>query len=707
MKTLNLFKNACGAALLVLAMALPAFTSCYDDSALNGKLEAVQKEVNQIKTDLTQLKSDLAALQAAVDGELSIVRLNELPDGYELVFSDSTKAVIKNGKASVVGAKEDEDGNLYWTIDGEWLLDKDGNKVKASAEDGQTPDVAIVLNEEDGYYYWQLDGQWLLGSDGNKVRANGLDGKEPVIKTYFSDSAQMWVWEVNGEKLKDEKGEYVSSQGPAGLDGLNGDAFFESVELSGDGTKLIITLLPETEGGKKIVYEIPMGVFDIVFDTASAKGVTSELTKFNYTISGVSAGDEVIVRVLSTNATEYKIVPDPEKANAGYLEVALTDGEGYVDVYVLNNTTGDLKAKSLKLNGQAFFLEEEVSAVHLSPLGQVGEEAVVIPLTSGVEYEVSLSDNGDEWLDMVVEPRTKAVAYDNLVFTVPANETANDRRTTLTISDKENPERVFASIVIEQKNYYSELVGVSFKESWKYTGSEADKDIDSEYTAQSGNWSIGLSDDFSKGAYKVVGFLSYANNQGLGGSATLYADVEENNIIFHGEKNAHSFFGLTLTSDFVCALNDDRTSISKEGVTVIASTLVCKDYSAAIVETGGDDVLAKIAGTYTGTYSTSYGYSASQHADDLVIVLDNGTLSITKLMGTLLDTPMTAVYEDNTLKATGGSCTGWGGALNAFNLNVTIDGNSVTLTPKDTGGDLYAGTSFYSVVGYSYVAVRQ
>ena len=52
--------------MIALAMATPLFTSCYDDSALNEKLEDIQTEVDK-------LKSDLAALQAAVDNNLSVV----------------------------------------------------------------------------------------------------------------------------------------------------------------------------------------------------------------------------------------------------------------------------------------------------------------------------------------------------------------------------------------------------------------------------------------------------------------------------------------------------------------------------------------------------------------------------------------------------------------------------------------------------------
>lgn len=705
MKTLNFFKRFCGAALVLVAMAAPMLTSCYDDSALNEKLEAVQNEVDQIKTDLTQLKSDLAALKAAVDANLSVSQLNQLPDGYELVFSDGTKAVIKNGTSSVVGAKEDEDGVLYWTLNGEWLLDADGNKIKASAEDGETPQVALTLDETDGYYYWTVNGEWLLDAEGNKVRANGIDGKEPVIKMYYSDShGKIWVWNVNGDVLLDEKGNAIPAQGPAGINGLNGDAFFESVKLSEDGTELIITLLPEKEGEDKVVYKIPMGAFNIVFDAVSAEGVTTDVKKFSYTVSGVSAGDEVIVRVLSTNATGVKVVS--ESATKGYVELELPSGEGYADIYALNNTTGDLKAKSLKLKGQDFSLDEKVETVlHFSP---VEENTVTIPLTTGVEYELELSENGDAWLDVTTEPRTKGVSYKNLILKADPNNSGAHRKTTLTIK-KQGVGTVLAEFTVEQKNIYEDLLGLSLKETWKYVGNVEDAQDDSEYKDQTGVLKIELSDDFSKGAYKVSGFLTFANQYNGGGSATLYADVEGNTMTFHGEKNAHSYFGLSLVSDFVCSLNAEKTSITKEGVTVIASILVCKDYSASVMTSSGDDELAKIAGIYDESYSTISGYSASSYAGGLVISLENGALEITKILSTSLTTSMSAVYEDGKLITTGGrNDTTWGPAdLTSMTFDVTITGDNVELTPTGSS-DLILQASFYTTkCCYGYKATRQ
>ena len=553
MKTLNFFKRFCGAALVLVAMAAPMLTSCYDDSALNEKLEAVQNEVDQIKTDLTQLKSDLAALKAAVDANLSVSQLNQLPDGYELVFSDGTKAVIKNGTSSVVGAEEDEDGVLYWTLNGEWLLDADGNKIKASADQ-----VALKL-DEDGYYYWTVNGEWLLDAEGNKVRANGIDGKEPVIKMYKSDSEGVWVWNVNGEILKDQNGEVINAQGPAGLDG---DAFFESVKLSEDGTKLIITLLPEKEGEDKIVYEIPMGAFDIEFDAESAEGVTTDVKKFSYTVSGVSAVDEVIVRVLSTNATGVKVVS--ESATKGYVELELPSGEGYADIYALNNTTGDIKAKSLKLKGEDFSIDQKVEAVlHFSP---VEENTVTIPLTTGVEYEVELSENGADWLTVTKEPRTRAVSYENLILKAAANNSGAHRKTTLTITKKDT-ENVLAKFTVEQKNYdpsliYDEEGGeiIEWAESFGVSNSSSGTDA----VSKNGVFTIALSDNFSKGAYKISNMFmadryNHEGQEFYNKGGEYYADIEEGILTVH---YAGSVLSYGFTKDFKVAYDASKKEFS-------------------------------------------------------------------------------------------------------------------------------------------------
>ena len=116
MKTNNFFKRFCGAAMVALAMAMPLFTSCYDDSALNEKLEDIQAEVDE-------LKSDLAALQAAVDNNLSVVDYKQIEGGYELTMSDGSTITILNGKDGAAGAAGQNGANGTNGKDG-----KDGEK---------------------------------------------------------------------------------------------------------------------------------------------------------------------------------------------------------------------------------------------------------------------------------------------------------------------------------------------------------------------------------------------------------------------------------------------------------------------------------------------------------------------------------------------------------------------------------------------------
>ena len=568
----------------MLMTAAALMTSCYDDLELRQEIEGLGNEVEQIKTDIAQLKSDLAALKAAADKDLTVVELNKLADGYEIVFSDGTKAVIKNGKdgkdgldgtngkdgvdgtdgtdgknavAPVVGVAEDEDGNLYWTVDGEWLL-VDGEKVRANAVDGvdgaagkpgadaKAPVVTIAL-DEDGYYYWQIDGEWLLVDD-EKVRANGIDGAagepghNPVIGTALYQGETL-CWTLDNQWVKDRDGNPIPVQGAAGL---NGDAFFRSIGLSEDGTKLVMHIInPEYPDDEKkdIVYEIPMGVFNIAFvGELETTGVTSDTRKFNYTVSGVSAGEEVIVRVLSTNATEYKVVA--ETNTTGYVEVTLPSGEGWLDVYAINNTTGDFKAKSIKVKGTDFVLEETVSALHFSPAG----DSVELPLTTGagVEYEVEMSDNGKDWLD-AESAKVKAVSYWTLTLSAEANTTDADRKTTVTIRNKDTQVE-YAKFTLEQKNYYPELISVDgeqveWEETFGYYSDEAAvtpvKVGDNQLT-YTNTFTISLSDDFTRGAYKINGMFVFKHNmRGLEGGE-YYADVEGAKLIVYTDDNAPS-----------------------------------------------------------------------------------------------------------------------------------------------------------------------
>ena len=83
--------------MVMSAMTVSVFTSCYDDSLLVERMDDMQEEIDGIK-------SDLAALKAAVEKNISVVDYKAIEDGYELSMSDGSKINIYNGNDGADGA---------------------------------------------------------------------------------------------------------------------------------------------------------------------------------------------------------------------------------------------------------------------------------------------------------------------------------------------------------------------------------------------------------------------------------------------------------------------------------------------------------------------------------------------------------------------------------------------------------------------------
>ena len=140
---------------MLAVLSCPVFTSCYDDSALNERLDKVENDVNQIK-------SDLAALKAAVENNLSVVDYNQIEGGYELLMSDGSKINIYNGADGKDGANGNDGAN--------------GADGKDGAQGPQGPAGADGKDGQDG-----KDGaQGPQGEQGPQgpAGADGKDGKD-------------------------------------------------------------------------------------------------------------------------------------------------------------------------------------------------------------------------------------------------------------------------------------------------------------------------------------------------------------------------------------------------------------------------------------------------------------------------------------------------------------------------------------------------
>ena len=148
----------------------------YDDSALVGRVDDLENRVTQLEELCRQMNTNISSLQTIVEAlenndyvtSVAPITQDGKTIGYTITFTKSQPITIyhgtdgKDGKDGENG-KDGKDG-----IDG--IDGKDGN-------DGHTPIIGIK-QDTDGIYYWTLDGDWLLDDNGNKIKAQGIDGKD-------------------------------------------------------------------------------------------------------------------------------------------------------------------------------------------------------------------------------------------------------------------------------------------------------------------------------------------------------------------------------------------------------------------------------------------------------------------------------------------------------------------------------------------------
>ncbi|MBQ2374896.1 MAG: leucine-rich repeat protein [Alistipes sp.] len=250
---------------LLLSAVIILAVSCgesYDDSLIWEKLNDHENRITKLEEICKQMNTNITSLQTIVEAlqnndyvtNIAPITMDGKIVGYTITFSKSGSVTIYHGKdgkdgangkdgqdgkdgadgyTPVIGVAMDSDGVYYWTLDGDWLLDKDGNKVKAEGTDGKDgEDGTDGKDGEDG-----KDGQdGTNGKDGQ----NGKDGITPKLKiengywliSYDNGSTWQELGKATGEDGKD---------GADGEDGTGGDSMFKDVTYDDDYVYITLT----------------------------------------------------------------------------------------------------------------------------------------------------------------------------------------------------------------------------------------------------------------------------------------------------------------------------------------------------------------------------------------------------------------------------------------------------------------------------------
>lgn len=169
--------------LLVIAAVTMILSGCHkfeeQINQVNNRVDNLEERVltleelcKQMNTNISSLQSLVKAVQQNdyVTGVTPITKNGEII-GYTISFTKSDPITIYHGKDGKDGTNG-TDGK-----DGQNGQDGNDGVNGADGKDGHTPIIG-VKQDSDGVYYWTVDGEWLLDANGNKIKAVGTDGKD-------------------------------------------------------------------------------------------------------------------------------------------------------------------------------------------------------------------------------------------------------------------------------------------------------------------------------------------------------------------------------------------------------------------------------------------------------------------------------------------------------------------------------------------------
>ena len=202
--------------LAVAIAAMMTFTGCYDDSDLQTRMDQAEADIAELQRIVKDINTNISGLVTVVDALKNsdqITSVTPLSDGsgYTVTFSKSGTITIYNGKngvdgtngtngengadghTPVISVKLDQDGQYYWTVDGEYLTDAEGKKIPATAHIA-TPQIRINEGNFEISYNegltWEIIGN--AGASDDVVFKQVIDGPASVLFV-LSDGTQIEI----------------------------------------------------------------------------------------------------------------------------------------------------------------------------------------------------------------------------------------------------------------------------------------------------------------------------------------------------------------------------------------------------------------------------------------------------------------------------------------------------------------------------------
>ena len=364
-----------------------------------GELQSLCEQMN---SDISSMQSIIEALQQK-DGITNVVPLNENGKvvGYKLYFEKREPITIYHGK-------DGTDGN-----DGQ-----DGS----DGEDGVTP-VVGVEQDTDGIYYWTLNGDWMKDDNGNKIKAQGVDGSDGQDGTDGTNGVtpQLKIEEDGYWYISYDNGSNWTKLGKAtGADGTSGDAFFKNVTEDDDYVYL------EMQAGN--IISVPKHKkLSITFnETEDIRVLANQTYPIQYTITG--ATDNTVVKALAQDG--FRAVVKSSGNASGVIEVT-TPGTILSSEVLVFVSDGEERTIMRSIN----FVEGVINITDRSYTVPYTGGTVSVQLSTNIDYTIEIPEADKTWIS--IAPTSRAIMRDETIaFNVQQNNNTQLRYSVIKLVDK-------------------------------------------------------------------------------------------------------------------------------------------------------------------------------------------------------------------------------------------------------------------------------
>lgn len=413
--------------------------------------------------------------------------------------------------------------------------------------------------------------------------------------------------------------------------------------------------------------------------------------------------------------------------------VSISNAEGLPannDILVFPGNAGELTLEMVGLNGAVYtktvsditFVASEYRTIDLTKVFKIDVAAtlavnpiggkVTVPVAATAQYTYTVEENAD-WISVETSTyvQTKAFVGTNIVFNVEENTTGATRNANVTITWNDGEDQS-KSFVITQENAYLDFVYVDPADpasgliQWEETfGVYADADNAAAGTNAQATYknvfTIDLSDDYSKGTYKINNMFVYNHAiNGLSGGI-YYADYVDGKLIVKDNDQSQYYFD----GDITLVYDSMNKSFAVSNPLYFGKNTLSVDFPNKTGYIGGYTAAIKVddpgAGgggesPLNGTWNqTVVGMSWPSPSATMTIAVSGTTVTLTDFVAA--GTVAVGTLDGDTITIPAGTNIGTGsntaGPLSS-DVILTVVGNTISTEPFNIAG--WINVSSYS-----------